>query len=435
MNRPFSCATGPLAASILLAMPLAGADLAIAGTPLAITGSDVLAVKVTKSGVRQYFDTYNTFLRIGATVHHSCTASASGFPSPSVHPFTPISHAKPDDFSIQTVASAGGIEIQHTLSYVQGEERFSHAWRLTNTTGSAIADLALLYGGDTYFENMDTAAGYWDPALQMVYCKRAGANGLMGIQGGSGSAPGAYLTDGFSTVWTALASGSLGSTVNATNIDNGMALQWNQAALAAGATWTVTAIERWTPENTWAGSPLTVQVIAGGLPGQPVSMDDGSHGQGNVIGGGLTDPGAGGVSTGVADGSRPGAYFTVVFSGPVTGLETADFLVGGTAGGTVTSISPPSGPADRYVVTISGMTSSGTISLEVLPNAVTDADGNSNSASAGGDPDLVWSAGTTGGASDGGGGCGLGGLGVFLLGCLIAMLRLRESGGIPIHRG
>jgi len=209
-----------------------------------------------------------------------------------------------------------------------------------------------------------------------------------------------------------------------------MALQWNRPSLAAGASWSISAIERWTPENTWADSPLTTQVIAGGLPGQPVSMGDGAHGQGNVVGGsGLTDPGSGSIGTGAAPGGAQGVYFTVVFSAPVTGLELSDFLVGGTAGGTVTAIAPATGPSDRYVVTVSGMTSSGSVTLEVLPNAVTDAAGNSNAASAGGDPDLVWSGGATGSASNGGGGCGGGGLGIILLGLLSMMVRLRASRG------
>ena len=56
--------------------------------------------------------------------------------------------------------------------------------------------------------------------------------------------------------------------------------------------------------------------------------------------------------------------FSVAFSKPVTGLETSDFAVEGDATGTVTSVSEVS--YSQWTVTVSGVTGSGTLGLEVV---------------------------------------------------------------------
>jgi hypothetical protein len=74
--------------------------------------------------------------------------------------------------------------------------------------------------------------------------------------------------------------------------------------------------------------------------------------------------------------------FTVVFNEPVTGFETGDVTLGGTAGattGTVTEISPNDGTT--YNVAVSGMTGSGTVIASIAAGVAEDGDSNPNEAS------------------------------------------------------
>src|SRR5690606_21577653 len=85
--------------------------------------------------------------------------------------------------------------------------------------------------------------------------------------------------------------------------------------------------------------------------------------------------------------------FTVVFSEPVTGFATGDVTLGGTAGATTAVVS---GAGPTYTVSVSGMTSSGTVTASVAAGVADDLSGNPNEASTSVDnevnfdmPDLV----------------------------------------------
>ncbi len=80
--------------------------------------------------------------------------------------------------------------------------------------------------------------------------------------------------------------------------------------------------------------------------------------------------------------------FTVTFSEPVTGFATNDLTIGGTAGGTKTGTITGSGPI--YTVSVSGMTTNGTVTLAIGANRVTDAVGNNNTASTTTDNSVAW---------------------------------------------
>ena len=70
--------------------------------------------------------------------------------------------------------------------------------------------------------------------------------------------------------------------------------------------------------------------------------------------------------------------FTVVFSESVTGFETGDVTLSGTAGATTAAVS---GSGTTYTVSVSGMTVDGTVIADVLANVAVDASGNQNLAS------------------------------------------------------
>jgi hypothetical protein len=74
--------------------------------------------------------------------------------------------------------------------------------------------------------------------------------------------------------------------------------------------------------------------------------------------------------------------FTAVFTEPVSGFQTGDVTLGGTAGATtagVSEIAPMDGTT--YNVAVSGMTTSGTVIASIPAGVATDAAGNANTAS------------------------------------------------------
>ena len=70
--------------------------------------------------------------------------------------------------------------------------------------------------------------------------------------------------------------------------------------------------------------------------------------------------------------------FTVTFSELVSGFSLGDLSLGGSAGATSTAIS---GTGPTYTVAVSGMTTSGTVTLAIPAGVLTDAAGNPNQAS------------------------------------------------------
>src|SRR5262249_19009528 len=70
--------------------------------------------------------------------------------------------------------------------------------------------------------------------------------------------------------------------------------------------------------------------------------------------------------------------YTMVFSKPVTGVDPSDFLLAttGTVGTTLTQVTP-AGPSSVYTVTVSGISGSGTLGLNLVDDSsIRDQTGN-----------------------------------------------------------
>jgi hypothetical protein len=85
--------------------------------------------------------------------------------------------------------------------------------------------------------------------------------------------------------------------------------------------------------------------------------------------------------------------FTAVFSEAVHGFTDADVAISGTAGGAKT-VTISGGPSS-YTVSVSGMTSGGTVVATIAVGAATDAAGNANTASTSTDNTVSFTAGST----------------------------------------
>lgn len=98
-------------------------------------------------------------------------------------------------------------------------------------------------------------------------------------------------------------------------------------------------------------------------------------------------------TSGQADPTGTGPIlFTAVFSQPVTGFTGGDVDLGGTAGGTlaasVTEVAPNDGTA--YSVSVTGMTTGGSVTADVPAGAATDDDYSTNTASTSTDNTVSW---------------------------------------------
>lgn len=87
--------------------------------------------------------------------------------------------------------------------------------------------------------------------------------------------------------------------------------------------------------------------------------------------------------------NRAPVNFTVTFSEPVTGFDSADLTITGSALPTIVTVT---GTGANYNVAVSGFTTSGTVTAIVNAGAATDATGNVNTASTSSDNTVTYSA-------------------------------------------
>ncbi len=196
---------------------------------------------------REYFNEIPSFLQL---VNGTTTNRFSGN-------FTAVSNNMPDSGTINFVMDAGntGVRITQVLRCVNGKNYFTKEWHIANLGATNYTDVRFIHGGDTYFANNDSACGYHNADLDMVYLKNTNAAGLMGFYGGFNSRSDRYYAGNLTSNSTGIANYWLLNSVNTNFTDAGYSLQWNTNSLAAGTEWTITAYEKWTD----AGD---VQVIA-----------------------------------------------------------------------------------------------------------------------------------------------------------------------------
>ena len=145
------------------------------------------------------------------------------------------------------------LHITQTVTYNDGDDFVRYDWDIHNHTGAAITDLRFFHGMDTclgatgaYCDD-DAGAGIWIASAQAVGVRHINGTTeksfyLQGI-----TAPYAYESRDSGDVQGSIKGGALQSTLNPDpNTDNGYALEWRNASLAAGGTWNITAYERFT---------------------------------------------------------------------------------------------------------------------------------------------------------------------------------------------
>ncbi|NLE66428.1 MAG: hypothetical protein GX608_03310, partial [Lentisphaerae bacterium] len=172
---------------------------------------------------REYFGEFFSHLQL---VNGTTTNRFSGV-------FNAVSHSMPDSETINFVMNAGntGVRVTQVLRYVNGKNYFTKQWNIANTGATDYTDVRFIQGGDAYFANSDSACGYHNADLDMVYLKNTNAAGLMGFYGGHDSRSDRYFAGDLQTNFFGMAAYCLSNSVNTNFTDAGYSLQWNTNSL------------------------------------------------------------------------------------------------------------------------------------------------------------------------------------------------------------
>ncbi len=226
------------------------AYLRIEGDPIDVEVEEDGQMGVWFEGQQEYYGTYakGSMLFIDGVGYDFGTGPAKSCTTP--NQFTPVSHTQIDPWTIETVYDAGSsARVTQRTEYVNGRGYYKMTWRVLNTSGATLSNLALLHGGDTYFQGDDQGRTNWDPVLGMVYIFNQGVSGVMGLYGDPSTPADHYYGGQYSCSggnWEYMVGGSLPDTVDQNYLDAGYSLEWDLTSLDAGEEWVVIGYEQFT---------------------------------------------------------------------------------------------------------------------------------------------------------------------------------------------
>ncbi len=267
--------------------------------------------------------------------------------------------------TITTSWSTVNTTVTQTTQYTNGNAFYRLQWQITNTSGSALSDLRFFHGEDTYLLGGDKGAGFWDSANHIVGVYKTDLGGnqqRMSLQGVT--PPAHYQSEAYDSVLIAGGTGRLTDVLNPDpETDNGYALEWNTASLAAGATWTITAYESFT-----SGVVGALNVVA------PISTDCAPGATCDIVYT-VSNPTGGSVDAELSVAGSPSAWSPTIISpeSPVT-------IGGGTSQNVTVRLTIPAdatnGTAGSFTLTANDGTSdtSATAAVNVVAAASTNAD-------------------------------------------------------------
>ena len=255
-------------AGLLAAAPPASAAQRVitsAGPLTSIYVNDDLGCSVERNGLSQVFGgtdpgSCGTFLAWGDDVYGPAGVSDSATMT-----LTPVSQGTvtgtgtlADPFQVETVVTAGELQITQTESYVVGDDFYKTDIEVVkNTVGSVAAKL--YHAADCYVRGDDEGYGH-NPGTGAIYCSRApdllssGALGFEPITAGSN-----LIEDLFSNVFSAVNGAALPDTCEcASLLDNGAGISWSFTASAVPQTFsfrTKVTADTLDPDTSIASGP------------------------------------------------------------------------------------------------------------------------------------------------------------------------------------
>ena len=208
-----------------------------------------------------------TLLAVGGELFGPSSIPAGGSATPRTG-WTPVSQSavsgagtSANPYRITTVVAAGttGVQISQVDSYIVGEESYSTAVTVHNTSNAAVNGI-LYRAGDCFLQNSDNGYGEVDTATGAISCTADNTPGSRIEQMYPLTSGSHYMEDNFDTVWEAVGSrAQLPDTCECDVLqDNGIGLSWT-VALAAGASKTYSSLVTFSPLGR---TPLAVTKTA-----------------------------------------------------------------------------------------------------------------------------------------------------------------------------
>ncbi|MBC9783577.1 DUF4347 domain-containing protein [Heliobacterium chlorum] len=136
-------------------------------------------------------------------------------------------------------------------------------WTITNNSGSTLTDIRFMRGVDTVLSGSDAGPGFYNAPSRTVGTNKveSGLSQMMGMQGIT--IPSKYYTGDKGALFDYMCAGEIPTFVDTTITDNGYGMEWDNASLGNGQSWTIQAKESFvqttdlTPPNWAATYPKT----------------------------------------------------------------------------------------------------------------------------------------------------------------------------------
>ncbi|MCX6054384.1 MAG: sortase [Chloroflexi bacterium] len=147
-------------------------------------------------------------------------------------------------WTMATISETDTISVTQTISYTDGNNFYTSKWEVKNLSETPINDLRLVHGGNNALYGNDSGMGWWNAALGKgsVGVTQATNGSKMWLQA-TNETPAHHTSQDVESASGESEKCLLSNTVTSTAHDNGYALEWDHASLAASETWTVTAEE------------------------------------------------------------------------------------------------------------------------------------------------------------------------------------------------
>ena len=180
--------------------------------------------------------------------------------------FTTISNTNVDANTNElTLEKNGTLRIKQTTYYPAGSSIIYYTWEITNISGTTINDLRFFSGGDTYLQGDDNGAGLYVSNDNIVGVRKTIAGNLQKLDMKGITMPYAFESQNYYAVYQNIIANTLTNIIDENEeTDNGMALEYRTQSLAAGATWTIQALERFNANllpNIIVTAPPSEQIV------------------------------------------------------------------------------------------------------------------------------------------------------------------------------
>ena len=192
-------------------------------------------------------------------------------------PFGQISQSGPtgdgsqaNPWVVTTALSADSIQIDQTITYVNGQQYFRMDSQITNA-GASTATLTLFHAGDIFLKGSDTGFGYFDSTTGGAGGQNVDRNWFIVFQPITPASR--YQEAFYGTIWrnigyAAHPGAGFNNTIVADEADNGAGLQWSDLSIAAGQS---TTISDWVSFGTTPVALPTPTPTATTTPGSPTA--------------------------------------------------------------------------------------------------------------------------------------------------------------------